>query len=287
MSRQVIASIVCVVALFIAASAQAAVFVEESFLTTEYIADADLVGQNGGVGFTGNWTSSDLFADSVRFEPRTTGLSHPGWPDRGGAVEHFRTGGPSNQTKTITHDLDYTPTPISGSNVQYFGFLFNTNARFTLQWTGGSSNNRNNRFIWDGEDEMVMLGGGQNSDQIRLPAAPNQTHLLLLRISDLTVDSTSQPEAFYDAVELWIDPDLSNLGPADGTGNAIISKFNGNNNDIAANELTLTAELAPGEAFMVDEIFLANDLNDILAVPTPSSGLLALVLLPLMIRRRA
>ena len=272
-----------VLTVVLAGNAGADILVQESFKTTEYTVDTDLVGQNGGSGFTGNWTSSDAFAAHVRYEPRSAGLSYPGWPDAGGSVEHFRNDGEVH-TKRVAHATSYSAPTISGTDVAYFGFLFNSDDRFEVQWVGGGS--RENRFIYAPDsEEIVFLGGGSlapSSREIRLDAEVNKTHLILLRISDNT---THTFEAFYDNIEAWVDPaDLSNLGLADGTALGIFSKFNGNNNDLTADELALTASLESGESFRVDEFFFTDDLA---SIPEPATGLILLGGgLALLVRRR-
>ncbi len=252
-------------------SAHATIFVQESFLTTDYTADTNVVGQNGGTGFSGNWSSGDVFAPTVRFDTRSTGLSYSGWSNEGGSLEHYRTNS-SSFTKTITHNLNYSAPTISGSDVAYFGFLFNATAgvRFDLSWNGTSS--RNNVFTYAGNttEEMVFNGGGSASTELRVAAAAGQDHLVLLRISDNT---TYDFEEYYDNIEMWVDPDLSNLGVADDTGRGIFSKFGGGNTDLAADDWSITATLTEGQSFKVDELFFSNDL---IAIPEPSSALLFL-----------
>lgn len=111
--------------------------------------------------------------------------------------------------------------------------------------------------------------------------------MVLLRVSDNTSGGGGN-DGFYDNVEAWLNPDLSNLGAANASGVGIISKFNGGNIDISADGLSITGSLAAGESFTMDEFFVATDLANV-TVPEPSTwallaGVSALGLV--MLRRR-
>lgn len=264
-----IVSYALLLALGATTTARATILVRESFLLTDYTVDTDLVGQNGGTGFTGNWESSDAFAASVRYEPRSEGLSYPNLISEGGALEHFRSSG-SEFEKIVRRDLDFSPPVISGSNVAYFGFLFeaqNADSIFSVNWN--STVNRETLFLYDGTAMRVRGGGSVGGPQstVFLPAAPGQTHLVLVRISDNT---TSEFNEFYDTFDIWLNPDLTDLGEPDASDFGIWSKFSGENTDLMADEININASLSPGESFTVDEFFYTDSLTSIPVIPEPA-----------------
>lgn len=275
----------------LASTLNGAILVHESF--SGYTADTTAVGQNPSTtGFSGAWVNSGGsgggLASTVDFYPRSTGLSYTGLSlNAGGSLEHFRTSGTAT-SKQIDRPISFTPATVSGSNVLYIGFLFQHSATSgndvdaTLNY--GVLESRDNQFILDGGNLSVDLAGSNGSTLSLGAVAQNTPNLVLLRVSDNTTGGGGN-DSFYDTVEAWINPDLSNLGAADQTGVGIISKFSGGNTDISADGLRFSGSLAAGEAFSIDEFFVATDLSDFTApIPEPSTwalfagvGALALV----------
>ncbi|MGC9451808.1 MAG: PEP-CTERM sorting domain-containing protein [Oceanipulchritudo sp.] len=277
----------------LATAANGSILVKES--ATGYTPDTTIVGQNPTTtGFSGAWTNPNNFglAASVDFYPRSTGLSYTGFGSAtGGSLEHFRVSGTA-ATKQVERPISFTPATVSGSDVLYIGFLFqhsatsgnDVDATVTYGLLGSS---RDNNFILDGGSLSIGLAGSNGSTLNLGAVAQDTTHMVLLRVSDNTTGGGGN-DAFYDNVEAWLNPDLSNLGTANASGVGIISKFNGSNTDISADGLSLLGVLAAGESFTMDEFFVATDLANV-TVPEPSTwallaGVSALGLV--MLRRR-
>ncbi len=267
-TRQLCNGLAMVLATAVSGSASAALLpAHEQFLAADYTADVSVIGQDGGTGFTGNWSQTGGLSADVDFQVRSTGLTYTDLQTAGGALEHFRTsGGPG--TKVASHSFSFTPLSISGSNVMYLGFLFDvtSGAEFTL--TYNTVSNRNTRFVVGAGGAVSVIGGGSDGSTMNLGTAASGTNMILLRATDKT--SGTPNNAFYDDVEVWLNPNLLNLGTAGATGSAIISKFNGNNIDTQPNALTLTSSLSTGQSFRIDEFFVTDDLSTV-AIPEPAS----------------
>ncbi len=267
-TRHFLNGLVMVTTTAVAGPASASVLpVHEQFLSADYTADVSIVGQDGGTGFTGNWSESGGLAAAVDFQVRSTGLSYTNLQTAGGALEHFRTSG-SAITKTASHNFSFTPLSVSGSDVLYLGFLFEvtSGAEFTLTYNTVSG--RDTRFVVGASGAVSVIGAGGSGSTMNLGSAASGTNLILLRATDRTTGSPSN--AFYDDVELWLNPDLASLGAATATGSAIISKFEGSNIDKQPDTLRLSAKLSAGQSFRIDEFFVTDDLSTV-TIPEPAS----------------
>ena len=266
-------------------SLHAATVVREQFLATDYTDDTTVVGQSGGTGFTGTWSESGGLSSAVNFYPRASGLSYSNLSTSGGQLEHFReitSTAPAN-TKSASRDFSFMPLTISGSSQMYIGFLFEVDSGANFKWAYNDESNRISDFSVTTGGDASFVGGGTSGSTLNLGTVQAGTNMLLLRVSDATSGSPNNP--FYDEIEAWLNPDLTNLGTADDVGFGIISKFGGGDTDEQPGSYNLSGSLDAGESFGFDEFFVTDDLNAVL-VPEPSSAVLLFLSSLALIRRR-
>jgi len=268
--------IILILSLSLITSLRATLLVQEDF--SGYSSDSTVVGTGPAkTGFTGNWAQTGGLNSNVNFYQRSSGLNYSGFASSGGSMEHFRTSG-SPSSKNLDREISFSPVSVSGSDVLYLGFLFEYTGSFTDMTLiyENEAENRSNEFQIGGGNLTLNLAGINGSSLDLGSIAADTTHLVLLRISDNTTGGGGN-DGFYDNVEAWLNPDLLNLGTADQTGVGIISKFDGGNIDIAADNLRFSGEVTTGSSATFDEFFVTDDLSDVTVIPEPGSiGLLLL-----------
>lgn len=266
---------------------RAATVVREQFLTTDYTVNQTVVGQAGGTGFTGAWSENGGLSSAVNFYPRASGLSYSDLSTSGGQLEHFRelTSTSPATSKLAIRDFSFAPPTISGASQIYMGFLFEVSSGADFKWSYNDVQNRISDLTVTASGNATFTGGGSTGSVLNLGSIQSGTNMLLLRVTDAT--SGSPNDSFYDEIEAWLNPDLTNLGMADEFGYGIISKFNGTNTDLQPGAYSLNASLAAGQSFRFDKFFITDDLNDVVVViPEPSSAILLLLGSMALLRRR-
>jgi len=276
--------IVTTVFLTTALQASATIVVQEQFLASEYTANTDVIGQgNGaGIGTNGAWNSGDTFAATVRFDPVSSDLTYPDFDSAAGSLDYYRNGGSSGFVKEISRPLSYTAPTVDPSNDYYIAFMFNPSAhvgtelRYAIQLDeNGDSDDPDMQWIYVADNtrsDFVFIRSGA---EIRVNnVAADTTHLMLARVS--------HEDATDNLVEMWLDPDLNNLGPA--AGSITMPK---NRSSVAFDELNIVSALTAGENVVLDEITIFTDLSDVV-IPEPRAYamLAGLAALGLLWRRR-
>ncbi|MCC5840437.1 MAG: hypothetical protein JJT96_09945 [Opitutales bacterium] len=275
----------------------ATVYVYDGF--SGYTTDVSVVGQGPtSTGFSGDWTNrGGALAATVNFNPRETGLSYTNYgPSSAGSLEAFRSSGShTGGAKQVGRNLSYT----ADTEDFYISFLIANNSTSAvsntivrLQGLGSANADRDSLFQINHSTNTLQfsLGGGVGlTGSASLQAGAN---LVVVRaIYDFDSPTAGNPNAaFYDQVEVWINPTLSaggnptvdTLGAPLASGFGIMRSFNGSGNALPFNSLNFQHSLNSGSV-VLDEFMIA-------AIPEPQTyaalfGLAALAMV--LYRRRA
>ena len=259
----VFSAFVAFTAMLIGSNVPAALIAFDSF---EYDAGTDnLNGKNGGFGFTAGWSGTA----GVQ-EVRTPGSNYPNLFTLGNKAfisasnQNFRTltsGNVGAGDSTVW--ISFIGQRVGVNNIRFFGLSFyegdvntSANERFTI---GENSNNSNDQwgahFTSAGTPRLDVAGTSVTTES-----------LLLARID--------YHSAANDDFYLWVNPDLSAGEPTTGTAGASSVGLQ----NLAFDRLSIRAGTLNGgnigEA-NYDEIRIGSTFADLLAVPEPSSLLLA------------
>lgn len=274
------------------------VYVYDDF-SSGYTADATVVGQGpAATGFTGNWTNTGgaLVSTTVDFQPRTSGLSYTSYsPSGAGSLEGFRSNGShSGAAKRVSRDFSYT----ADTSDFYISFLIQSDSTAAdadsfvrLQAFATADADRDSFFSVDHATNLLDFSLGGTAGLTGSASLQSGANLVVVRASyDFTTPTAGNPNAaFYDKVDVWVNPTLSvaglpsvdTMGAPNASGFGIMRSFNGSGAALAYDSLIFEHSLDSG-SITLDGIAIS-------AVPEPGTyvalfGAAALALV--MYRRR-
>jgi hypothetical protein len=226
------------------------------------LAGAQLLGANGGTGFSTAWQAAGSPANSsanyvlnsggLSFDPLATNgqsASSAAISGIGGLLRSFnQTFGADNTTMYMSLLLRPEGTLNAGFSFGYFGVLLQSSANriFVGKPGGGATNN------WALE---AQGGGGQVSTGVA--AAVGQTTFLVVQ-----ADFAAGPDTFT----LYLNPTPGGTQPLTGTVK----------NDVDAGTVTGVQIFSAG-AFSIDEIRIGNTFADVTPAPEPSTAIMLLL----------
>ncbi len=243
MSRTTIAALTAILALS-AANVPGALILYDGF---KYVGNGDLAGSYGGSGmWAGTWKpdgTSMTLAD---------GLTYPGLPTVGGAVEDSHPTAPLANYRSWSSDA-YT---ADGSEL-WFSFLFATHtpgssggAEFRLHPVGGTNLNAGSGvYIW-GNNTISVRMEGTNSTEDRLNYARGATNLVVGRLD-------FSDTAGEDSIRVWVNPALDAAPITGGVG--VTGDFSATSNVYMRGGSTWIGS--------VDEFRMGTTFNSVVASP--------------------
>jgi hypothetical protein len=251
--------VVFVLAITGAEEARAALQVYESFAYGP--AGSDLIGKNGGLGFSGAWTAGGFNVnESTNYDVTSAGLTYDDLMVGGGAAE---TGTTPSSIAGIYRNL---ANPIGGdATVKFMSFLIQPLDVTTSNWYGIYLRNGSANELFVGKGGSGAAGqwaienrGGSGQAASGVNVALNQTYLLVVKM---------EFAAGADTVSLYVNPAVALLEPP--VASAV-------KNDLDVGTVTGLNLYSRG-GFRVDEIRIGDRFADVVpasTVPESSSAVL-------------
>jgi hypothetical protein len=242
-----------------ATDARAALVAAETF---NYPPQQPLVGEAGGTGFAGGWTTGGFNATVDTYVTATGSLGYGGLTTSGGHAATAATAAINGVARSFASPLG------AAGTTDYFSVLLRPDGAVT----GGTFNNFFGLYLSSSLGNDVYFGkpgngpitdydvesrGGTNQHDAGIGAVTGRAVLLALR-ADFT--------AGVDKFTLYVDPTPGGAEPTTGTVKQ----------DVDAASVTGLTLYATG-AFSVDEIRVGTTFADVVPVPEPGPALLCLV----------